>query len=61
MAQTTTTKTLEILYQLFGFPEQIVSDNGHHFISVGFHQFMTRNVIRHICCMAYHPAPNGQD
>ena len=49
MAQTTATKKLEILRQVFAsyrFPEQIVSDNGPHVISEDFHQFITR----HICC-----------
>ena len=58
MAQTTATKKLEILRQLFAsyrFPEQIVSDNGPHVISEDFHQFITR----HICCAPYHPASNG--
>lgn len=62
MAQTTTTKTLEVLRQLFasfGFPEQVVSDNGPQFVSEEFRQFMQGNGIRHIRYAPYHPASNG--
>ena len=62
MAQTTATKTIEVLRQLFssyGLPEQIVSDNGPQFVSEEFRQFMQSNGIRHIRCAPYHPASNG--
>ena len=62
MTQTTTTKTVELLPQLFasyGLPEQVVSDNGPQFVSEEFRQFMQGNGIRHIRCAPYHPASNG--
>ena len=62
MTQTTTTKTVELLRQLFasyGLPEQVVSDNGPQFVSEEFRQFMRGNGIRHIRCAPYHPASNG--
>ena len=62
MTQTTTTKTLEVLRQVFasyGLPEQVVSDNGPQFVSEEFRQFMQGNGIRHIRCAPYHPASNG--
>ena len=62
MTQTTTTKTVELLRQLFasyGLPEQVVSDNGPQFVSEEFRQFMRGNGIRHIRCAPCHPASNG--
>ncbi len=62
MNHTTTTKTIDILRQLFssyGLPEQVVSDNGPQFASAEFQQFMQGNGIRHIRCAPYHPASNG--
>ena len=62
MTQTTSTKTISILRQLFasyGFPDQIVSDNGPKFISKEFKDFMQANGIRHIRSAPYHPASNG--
>ena len=62
MTQTTTTKTVKLLRQLFasyGLPEQVVSDNGPQFVSEEFRQFMRGNGIRHFQCAPYHPASNG--
>ena len=62
MTQTTSTKTISILRQLFasyGFPDQIVSDNVPQFISKEFKDFMQANGIRHIRSAPYHPASNG--
>ena len=62
MNQTTSTKTIQALRQLFssyGLPEQDVSDNGPHFVSSEFHNFLLNNGIRHIHSSPYHPASNG--
>ena len=62
MSQTTATKTITILQQLFaayGLPDQIVSDNGPQFVSEEFRTFTLENGIRHIRCAPYHPASNG--
>ena len=62
MNQTTSTKTIQVLRQLFssyGLPEQVVSDNGPHFVSSEFHNFLLNNGIRHIHSSPYHPASNG--
>ena len=46
MSSTTTTKTIQVLRQLFaryGIPEQWVSDNGPQFVSDEFSEFMKEN------------------
>ena len=62
MNQTTSSKTIQVLRQLFssyGLPEQVVSDNGPHFVSSEFHNFLLNNGIRHIRSSPYHSASNG--
>ena len=62
MQSTTTTKTLEVLRQIFssyGLPEQIVTDNGPQFISEEFAMFAKGNGIKHTRTAPYHPASNG--
>ena len=62
MSSTTTTKTLEVLRQIFaahGLPEQIVTDNGPQFVSEDFATFTKANGIKHIRTAPYHPASNG--
>ena len=62
MNQTTATKTIEILRNLFaayGLPEEIVSDNGPQFTSEEFRNFMLSNGITHTRVPPYHPASNG--
>ena len=62
MNQTTSTKTIQALRQLFssyGLPEQVVSDNGPQFVSSEFHNFLLNNGIWHIRSSPYHPASNG--
>ena len=56
MSTTTTYQTIQILRSLFGrdvIPDQIVSDNGPHFIAT---EFMNQNGIKHIECSPYYPS-----
>ena len=58
MNSTTTTKTLEVLRQIFagtGIPEQIVTDNGPQFTSDDFAAFVKNNGIKHVRSPPYHP------
>ena len=60
--KTTTQKTISILRHLFssyGFPEEIVSDNGPQFTSDQFADFLRQNGVRHTRSAPYHPATNG--
>jgi len=62
MKSTTSTKTIEILRVVFaryGFPEELVSDNGPQFISTEFQAFVRNNGITHKFSPPYHPATNG--
>ena len=62
MSSTTTTKTIEVLRDLFtrfGIPEQIVSDNSPQFAPEESQAFIKSNGIRHITSAPYHPATNG--
>ena len=62
MNSTTTTKTLEVLRQIFsayGLPEQLVTDNGPQFTSEEFSVFVKCNGIKHIRTVPYHPSSNG--
>ena len=54
-----TIETLWILFSHYGFPEQVISDNGPQFISEEFAQFLPGNGIKHIICVPYYPASNG--
>ena len=63
MRSITTTKTLEILRNLFatyGLPYQLVSDNGPQFVSSKFEMCMKVNGIKHIKVAPYHPSSNGE-
>ena len=60
--KTTTEKTISILRHLFssyGFPEEIMSDNGPQFTSDQFADFLRQNGVRHTRSAPYHPATNG--
>lgn len=62
MFKTTTSKTIEVLRNLFacyGLPEEIVSDNGPQFTSKEFEDFVLSNGIQHSKVPPYHPASNG--
>ncbi len=59
---TTAQRTIDALRTLFaayGFPEEIVSDNGPQFIAADFAQFLERNGVKHTRVPPYHPASNG--
>ena len=63
MPQTSTTRTITVLRQLFathGIPEQIVTDNGPQFTSADFTNFVKSNGIQHSLSSPYHPASNGE-
>ena len=62
MRSTTAEKTIEKLGEMFsrfGFPEQLVSDNGPQFISQEFGRFLEANGVQHIRSAPYHPSTNG--
>ena len=62
MTNTTTTKTINNLRQLFaahGIPEHLVSDNGPQFTAEEFAAYMKQNNVKHIRCAPYHPSSNG--
>ena len=62
MSSTTSLQTVKVLSKLFasyGFPLQIVSDNGPQFVSAEFKQFLKMNGVKHILCTPYHPSLNG--
>ena len=62
-SDTTTTKTLAVLYGWFcersGFPSTVVSDNGPQFTSKDFTDRMNKWGVKHILTPPYHPASNG--
>ena len=62
MPTTTSSKTIEVLRSLFaryGFPNQIVSDNGPQFIAEEFESFCKFSGIHCITGAPYHPSTNG--
>ncbi|XP_008283526.1 uncharacterized protein K02A2.6-like [Stegastes partitus] len=61
MRSTTAEKTIEKLGEMFsrfGFPEQLVSDNGTQFTSQEFQNFLEINGVQHIRSASYHPFTN---
>ncbi|XP_047987904.1 uncharacterized protein K02A2.6-like [Leguminivora glycinivorella] len=53
-------KELDQIFDTFGVPYTLVSDNGRQFISQEFQNFMRDNGIVHKTIAPYHPATNGQ-
>ena len=58
MAESTITN-LRRVFATHGLPEIIVSDNGPASVSEQFSTFLSRNGIRHIRSVPYHPSSNG--
>ena len=58
--KTTTEKTsiLRHIFSSYGFPEEIVSENGPQFTSDQFADFLRQNGVRHTRSAPYHPATN---
>jgi len=50
--------SLSTCYSQQLLPEQLVSNNAPQFVSEEFRTFLKGNVIRHICCLPYHPSSN---
>ena len=62
MKSTTATSTfpeLKFLLTAYGFPLQVLSDNGPQFISTEFKTFMQVDGVKHIQCVPHHPSSNG--
>lgn len=62
MNSTTTSQMVSKLRNVFaayGFPDEIVSDNGPQFVSQEFEHFLAKNNIKHTRTPPYHPISNG--
>lgn len=62
MSNTTATATTNILLCLFaryGYPKEVVSDNGPQFVAKEFGLFLKERCIKHTLCPPYHPSSNG--
>jgi hypothetical protein len=62
MKSTTSQATIRILRKLFasyGFPNELVSDNGPQFTSDEFKLFLKNNGVKQTLVPPYHPATNG--
>lgn len=62
MTSSTTSQAIGKLRNVFaayGFPEEIVSDNGPQLVSQDFEQFLSTNNIKHTKAPPYHPISNG--
>ena len=52
-------RVFHTLFSRFGFPVQLMSDNGPQFLSYEFDQFLKINDMKHIRSSAYHPCSKG--
>lgn len=52
-------KCLTHLFSLFGFPDELVSDNGTAFVSQNFSDFLLRHGIKHKRPSPYYPQANA--
>ena len=62
LTKTKSCDTIRVLHRWFarfGFPIQLVSDNGPQFVSYEFDYFLKTHGIKHIRSSAYHPCSNG--
>lgn len=55
----TTEDALQVIFATFGLPRNIVIDNGPHFTSTLFRDFVNQNQIHHLTMAPYHPQSNG--
>lgn len=63
LTSTTSTATLNQLRRIFaqfGYPQALVTDNGTQFTSKDFSEFCTKNGIKLIRTLPFHPQSNGQ-
>ncbi|XP_064478090.1 uncharacterized protein K02A2.6-like [Ornithodoros turicata] len=56
---TSTLKRLDALFASYGYPEELVTDNGPQFASEEFQEFLRQRGIRHTRTPPYHAASNG--
>ncbi|XP_047995490.1 uncharacterized protein K02A2.6-like [Leguminivora glycinivorella] len=54
-----TIEKLTEVFSRFGFPKQLVSDNGPPFTSKEFSEYLKGNHIQHVFSAPYHPSSNG--
>ena len=54
-----TANAMRIIFARYGFPKQIVSDNGPAFQSAQHEEFLRQNGIQRILVSPYHPSSNG--
>ncbi|XP_043249938.1 uncharacterized protein K02A2.6-like [Colletes gigas] len=59
ITSSTTIEKCRQVFATFGIPEMIVSDNGRHFTSHEFKEFLKFNGIVHKTTAPFHPATNG--
>ena len=55
----TTIAAFRHMFARFGFPVNVVTDNGPQIISAEFGKFLRQNVVKHVRVAPYHPASNG--
>ena len=55
-----TIEHLRMMFARFGLPKVLVSDNRTCFTTSDFLELTSRNGIKHLCIVPYHPSFNGQ-
>ena len=59
MSSTCAIKELTSLFERFGLPKLVVTNNGMCFVSSEFKDFLCMNGVKHSTLAPYHPASNG--
>ena len=54
-----TINVIQCLFARYGFPREVVTDNGPQFIADEFKSFLKARGIKHTLCPPYHPSSNG--